>query len=408
MTPGLTAYVGAIVFDGSELHVNSALLTRNGRVCGIVPRDDSRDVETVARLEGGLIAPGFVDLQVNGGGGIMFNDDPSVQTLESLARTHANVGTTSILPTLVTDSRETYMTAIDAACAATAAGVPGILGLHLEGPHLSDARRGAHDSSFIRPMSRKDENELCAAARRLPILKVTVAPESVSNAQIRRLAAAGVLVSLGHSDATYAEAIRAAESGARCVTHLFNAMPPMQSREPGLVGAAITGGNLNAGLIADLVHVHPVSIKLAMAAKAGPGRIFLVSDAMATAGSGISGFLLNGRRVERKLDRLVLGDGTLAGAVLDLATAVRNMVEVVGVPMTTALKMATSIPGELVRPGREIGFLAPGSRADFVHLDDRLRLEATWKGGRLIGRSKGNGKPMGAIDLGSASAHEWP
>ena len=385
MNAEIAAFVGATVFDGCEFHVDCALLTLNGRVLGIFPETDSREAEFVTELAGGFVVPGFVDLQVNGGGGIMFNDDPCVATLELLAKTHAGLGATSILPTLVTDSRETTSAAIEAALAATETGVTGILGLHLEGPHLSEARKGAHDASFIRPMSREDEYALCKAAQCLPILKVTVAPEAVSNAQIKRLTASGVLVSLGHSNATFAEAIQAMESGARCVTHLFNAMPPMQSREPGLVGAAITCRNLHAGLIADLVHIHPVSIKVAMATKvAGPGKIFLVSDAMATAGSKIPGFFLNGRWVERKRDKLVLGDGTLAGAVLDLATAVRNMAKVVGFPTAKALKMATSIPGELVRPGQEIGFLMAGSRADFVHLDGDLRLSAVWQGGQLV------------------------
>ena len=236
MNTKVSAFVGATVFDGCEFHVDCALLTLNGRVLGICPETDSREAEFVTELAGGLIVPGFVDLQVNGGGGIMFNDDPCVETLELLARTHASLGATSILPTLVTDSRETTSAAIEAARAATETGVTGILGLHLEGPHLSEARKGAHDASFIRPMSREDEDALCETAQCLPTLIITVAPESVSNAQIERLTASGVLVSLGHSNASYAEAIQAMESGARCVTHLFNAMPPMQSREPGLVG----------------------------------------------------------------------------------------------------------------------------------------------------------------------------
>ncbi|MDH3263563.1 MAG: N-acetylglucosamine-6-phosphate deacetylase, partial [Paracoccaceae bacterium] len=265
---------------------------------------------------------------------------------------------------------------------AIARGLPGIVGLHLEGPHLSLARKGAHDPALIRPMQGEDVKFLAATAQRLPVLMVTLAPESVTPAQIRALAEAGVVVSLGHSDAGFDACKAAAGHGARCVTHIFNAMSQLGSREPGLVGAALAHGELSAGLIADMIHVHPESIAAAFRAKRGPGRIFLVSDAMATAGSEVDHFVLNGRRIERSRGRLTLADGTLAGADLQLTTAIRNMVEHVGLPLAEALAMATSIPAGLIGQADRMGCFAAGAAADFIWLDAGFGLAGVWRKGR--------------------------
>lgn len=374
------ALTGATVFDGDRLLARHALVLRDGVVAEIVPDDALPPAMDRLCLKGGTLAPGFVDLQVNGGGGVMFNDAPTVETLRTLAEAHARLGATSILPTLITDRAEVTAAAIDAAVAAVAEGVPGIAGLHLEGPHLSVARKGAHDPALIRPMEDADLARLIDAAAHLPALMVTVAPESVNPQQVAALAGAGIRVSLGHTDCGFDDAVAAAEAGAVCVTHLFNAMSQLGNREPGVVGAALATPGLSAGLIADLIHVHPEVIRAALAAKRGPGRIFLVSDAMATAGSDIDHFTLNERRIERREGRLTLADGTLAGADLDLATAVRNIAGL-GVPPETALAMATTIPADLI--GREAR-LAPGARADVVHLDDAGRLAAVWQGGARI------------------------
>jgi N-acetylglucosamine-6-phosphate deacetylase len=251
------------------------------------------------------------------------------------------------LPTLITDTAEKTRDAIAAAIDARRAEIPGIAGLHLEGPHLSIERKGAHDPDLIRPMEPDDLDALLAAAAALPVLKVTVAPENVTEAQVRALAAAGALVSLGHTDASYETCRRYFAAGARCVTHLFNAMSQLGNREPGLVGATLADGTVSSGLIADAVHVHPETMRTAWAAKTGPGRIFLVSDAMAVAGTDCTEFTLGGRRIRRKDGILTLQDGTLAGADLDLTTAVRTLVEHVGVPVDAALQAATSIPAAL-------------------------------------------------------------
>jgi N-acetylglucosamine-6-phosphate deacetylase len=378
------AYTGADIFDGETRHRGQALLVEDGRIAAIVATDAVPDGTGVTRLDGGLIVAGFVDLQVNGGGGVMFNDDPSVAALRAMARAHAGLGATSILPTLITDTPGHTSAAIDAVAQARAQGVAGIIGLHLEGPHLSVARKGAHDPGLIRAMDADDLTRLCEAAARLPVLKVTLAPENVTPEQIATLVAAGVIVSLGHSDAGFDACMAAAGAGATCVTHLFNAMSQLGNREPGLVGAALASGAFSAGLIADGIHVHPASIRAALAAKQGPGRVFLVSDAMSVAGTTQTEFTLNGRVIRRADGRLTLEDGTLAGADLDQLTAVRNLVAWGIADEDGALAMATAIPADLIGadgPGR----LSPGGPADFLHLTGADRPAAIWQAGQCQG-----------------------
>jgi len=373
----------AIVHDGVSLS-DHALLLQGDRVAGLVALRDLPAGAARVDLGVGMLVPGYVDLQVNGGGGLMLNDAPTPDTLAAMAAAHARLGATTILPTLVTDRPEVTAAAIAAAVAACAAGVPGVAGLHLEGPHLDPARAGAHDPALIRPMEAADLDALCAAAARLPMLKVTLAPASATLDQIATLARAGVLVSLGHTEADFATCAAAARAGARCVTHLFNAMRQMGNREPGVVGAALHLGGLSAGLIADGIHVHPATMGAAIRAKAGPGRLFLVSDAMAVAGTDLNGFTLNGRRITRADGRLTLADGTLAGADLDLTTAIRVLVRAVDVPRAAAVAMATALPADLIGQGAWRGRFVPGARADILHLDDDVRLAAVWRGGARL------------------------
>lgn len=380
---GCHAYRGADIFDGTGRSHGHALLVEDGRVTAIVAEDAVPGGADVTELDGGVIAPGFVDLQVNGGGGVMFNDAPSVELLQVMARAHAGLGATAILPTLITDTARHTRAAIAAVEEARAAGVPGILGLHLEGPHLSVARKGAHAAGLIRAMGPEDLTLLCEAAARLPVLMVTLAPETVTPDQIAALAAAGVIVSLGHSDARFETCMAAAEAGASCVTHLFNAMSQLGNREPGLVGAALTCGGLSAGLIADGIHVHPAAIRAALAAKTRSGRVFLVSDAMSVAGSAQTEFTLNGRLIRREGGRLTLEDGTLAGADLDQLTAVRNLVGWGITGADEALAMATSIPADVIGVAGH-GRLIPGGPADFLHLDLTGGPVRVWQAGRRL------------------------
>ena len=347
MTSGPVTLRGGRLFDGTRLLAGHAIRFENGVVSDIcISADLPKDGEEID-LDGDILSPGYVDLQVNGGGGVMFNNAPTVDTLRLMADAHRGLGVTTLLPTLITDTREVTQAAIDATCDAIAEGVPGLAGLHLEGPHLSLARKGAHDAHLIRPMDPVDLEMLLSAAEALPVLKVPVAPESVSESQVQTLAAAGVLVSIGHSDADYATCRRYMSAGARCVTHLFNAMSQMGNREPGLVGAALAAPTVAAGMIADGVHVHSETMRIALRAKRAPGHLFLVSDAMAVAGTSETSFKLNGRTIQRNDGQLRLEDGTLAGADLHLTRAISVLVNEVGIDLADALSAATRVPAEL-------------------------------------------------------------
>ncbi|WP_170753267.1 N-acetylglucosamine-6-phosphate deacetylase [Ruegeria lacuscaerulensis] len=348
MTTDRVIFRNGAIFDGKRLLSDHALVFSGGQTVEIVADAEVAAVGDHIDLNGDIVSPGYVDLQVNGGDGVMLNDDPSVETIRRIAQAHRRLGVAALLPTLITDTSEKTRAAIAAAIQAVKEGVPGVAGLHLEGPHLSVARKGAHDGDLICPMSDADLSMLLEAAQHLPCLKVTVAPETVSEQQVGALSDAGILVSLGHTDADFATCQRYAAAGARCVTHLFNAMSQLGNREPGLVGSALANGGLSAGLIADGIHVHPETMRAAWAAKSGPGQIYLVSDAMAVAGTDLSEFRLEGRRIARTDGRLTLEDGTLAGADLDLTTAIRVLVTQVGVPLPDALTAATTYPAQLI------------------------------------------------------------
>ena len=369
------AYTGARIFDGETIWERSALVVDGGRIEGIIAADSPTTAERVP-LAGGILAPGFVDLQVNGGGGAQFNLAPTVETIATICSTFARFGTTACLPTLITDTRETTATAIAAGIAAAQQEVPGFLGLHLEGPHLSVARKGAHDPALIRPMDEADLVALIEARAKLPNLLTTVAAETVTPNQITRLREAGVVVSIGHSNASYATVQAAAEAGASMVTHLFNAQSQLGNRDPGVVGAALDLGSLWAGLIADGIHVDAASIGVALRAKRGPGRIFLVTDAMAPTGTDEETFELTGRTVYRKDGALRLADCTLAGADLTMVDAVAYAHRTLGLALEETLRMAARYPSQAIGEGAR-GVIENGARADLVHLSDDLAVRRT-------------------------------
>ncbi len=273
------AYTGARIFDGETWWDRSALVVNGDRIEGIIAADSPTDAQRVA-LDGGILAPGFIDLQVNGGGGALLNEAPTIETIATICSAFARFGTTACLPTLITDTRDKNDIALAAGVEAARQGVRGFLGLHLEGPHLSVARKGAHDPALIRPMDEADLIRLIEGRKALPNLLTTVAAETVTPNQITRLTEAGIVVSIGHSDASYDAVRLAVEAGATMVTHLFNAQSQIGNREPGVVGAALDLGSVHAGLIADGIHVHAASDRHRAARQARPGRIFLVTDAM--------------------------------------------------------------------------------------------------------------------------------
>lgn len=378
-------FQGARLFDGRHLHRGKALLVEDGTIHAIV---DAGSAEAqafggeVVELAGGTLSPGFLDLQVNGGDGIMLDGSADVGRIRRICAAHIRLGATGILPTLITDTPEATAAVIAAGIAAARENVPGFLGLHLEGPHLDARRKGAHDPALIRPMDAADLELLCKAAAELPVLLVTLAPQSVTLEQIAALAQAGVIVSLGHTDSTAAEAKAAFAAGARCVTHLFNAMSQLGNREPGMVGATLDS-DVYAGIITDGVHVAPEGLRIALAAKTGDG-LYLVSDAMAAAGTDVGEFMLGGRRILRSNGRLTLEDGTLAGADICLPRSIRYLVETVGAPLELALAMATSRPAACISASGRLGSLAPGLAADLVHLTDDLALGGVWVAGDRV------------------------
>ena len=371
---------GARLFDGDTWRDDAEIAVVGGR---FVPAADAPAGAEVVDAGGLLVVPGFIDLQVNGGGGINFNDDPSVSTIKRMCAAHARFGTTALLPTLITDRRETRTEAIAAGRAARRASVPGFLGLHLEGPHLSAAKRGVHAAAYVRPMEEQDIKELVGAVAGTGPTMLTVAPETTPIEAVRRLAAAGGIVSLGHTDCDYDTALAYIAAGATTATHLFNAMSPLGHRTPGMVGAVLDSG-IFAGLISDGVHVHPAAARIALRAKRGPGRLFLVTDAMLTIGTDQPDFELNGRTIFRRDGRLALADGTLAGADIDMLSSVHYAAEHFDIGLDEAIRMATIYPAEAMRIGHRKGRVAPGFDADFLLLTKDFSLKSTWIGGAKV------------------------
>jgi N-acetylglucosamine-6-phosphate deacetylase len=388
----LLALTGARIFTGERFIDGQAILVDGARIAAIAPFSQvPADAQRIA-LPGGAVVPGFVDAQVNGGGGILFNERPDVASLGRMAKSHGRHGSTALMPTYITDRPAGMAAALSAVRQALDQGVPGIAGIHLEGPFLSVARKGAHDAELIRPMTDADVELVLSAA--VGTVLMTVAPETVSPALIRRLSDGGVVVSLGHTDASYETVMAAADAGARGVTHLFNAMSQLQHRAPGVVGAALDHGALWCGIIADGHHVHPAALSNALRAKRGPGRLFLVTDAMPTAGHDGDVFDLNGRKVTRREGVLTLEDGTLAGSDLTMEAAVRYAAANLDVSLEEALRMASLYPAMFLGL-EDRGRVAAGFRADLVHLDDRMAVQAVWIGGETVSARtrRGGGAP---------------
>lgn len=378
----LYALTGPRLFTGERFLDDHALLIEGAMIVDLVPCGALPPGLAVHRRGPGLLVPGFIDAQVNGGGGVLFNATPTPGALARLAHAHARYGTTALLPTFITDDAETMGAAVGAVRAALNAETPGVIGIHLEGPFLSKTRKGAHDPSLIRPLTDAEAEALLGTG--VPTLLLTLAPETVPPALISKLAAGGIIVSLGHTEATYEAAMAAADAGARGVTHLFNAMSPLSHRAPGVVGAALTHSGLWAGIIADGHHVHPAALATALRAKRGPGKLFLVTDAMPTAGDSAGEFHLNGRLVTRQNGVLTLPDGTLAGSDLTMDAALRFTIANLGVGLDEALRMASLYPAQFLGLDRARGRLAPGYRADYVHLAPDLSVEQVWIGGATV------------------------
>ena len=368
---------GHIVTPGGV--VDQIVLTLDGgRIAALAPDGDA---ERTIDLDGGWMMPGFIDTQVNGGGGVLFNDEPTVEGVAAIARAHMPYGTTAMLPTLISDDPSVIARALDAVDAAIDAGTPGIVGAHIEGPFLNVARKGIHDPAKFRRLD-ADTMALLTRPRRGRVM-LTLAPELADLAQIRALAAAGVLVCGGHTDATYAQTVDAIDAGLRGFTHLYNAMSPLKHRAPGVVGAVLDDQTTWSGLIVDGAHLHPAVIRIAMRARP-VDRLMLVTDAMPTVGQTDKRFTLQGKAITVENGVCVNADGTLAGSDLDMATAVRNLVATTGTEPAVAAAMASTYPAAFLRLDDERGSIAAGMVADWVTLTADFTVTGTWIGGAQV------------------------
>jgi N-acetylglucosamine-6-phosphate deacetylase len=374
----LQAFRNGKLLTDAGIETGKTLLVRDGRIEALLSARETLGADRVIDLAGDLLAPGFIDCQVNGGGGQLFNDDPSVSTIAAIARAHRGFGTTGFLPTLISDDLDVVAQGMDAVRDAIRAGVPGVLGIHVEGPFLNEERRGVHDVSKLREL---DGEAVKLLSRPLGgVTMVTLAPERTTPAFIRELTAAGVIVSAGHTNATFEELQPAFAAGLRGFTHLFNAMSQLGNREPGAVGAALAHDASWCGLIVDGHHVHPEVMKIALRAKRRD-RFMLVSDAMPSVGAEAKDFVLNGRPITVEGNRCLDEDGRLAGADLDMASAVRNCVHLLGLELSEAVRMASANPADFLAL-RDVGRMAGGQRANLVRLDGDLQPVATWIDGK--------------------------
>jgi len=373
------ALTGTRIFDGESIRNEMAVVIDGARIVEVVAAKNLAKGVERRILNGGLLVPGFIDVQVNGGGGALLNDNPTVNTVRRIAESHRKFGTTGMLPTVITDAPEILSKAIAAVKAARAENIPGVLGIHIEGPFLDKERKGAHEARFIREMTEADVAQIANAD--CGSIMLTLAPNRVAPNLITSLAGKGVLVSLGHSEANVAEVTIALASGARAFTHLFNAMSQLNGREPGMVGAALSDPNSFCGLIADGFHVHDAAMKVALAAKPH-NRIMLITDAMPTAAGGPNSFELQGRKIHLKNGKLQLDDNTLAGSNLTVDEAVRFCVKKLNVGLEDALRMASLNPAAFLRRDHELGRIKSGYLASLVHLSDDLHVLETWIDGR--------------------------
>jgi len=370
-----TALVNARVLLDQGFETGLAVLVEEGRIAAVAPAGELPAAAERIDLDGLRLVPGFIDVQVNGGGGALFNDAPTVETIATIGRAHRRFGTTGFLPTLISDDLSVVREAIRAVDAAINAGVPGVLGIHIEGPFLNTSRKGIHDSSKIRELDEAGFETVTGLQNCCTL--VTLAPERTTPAMVRRLAKAGLIVSAGHTEGSYEEIRAALDAGVTGFTHLFNAMSPLTSREPGAVGAALEDQDSWCGLIVDGRHIAPATMRVALRCKP-IDRFMLVTDAMPSVGMAEKSFILQGQQIHVEDGVCVNVDGTLAGSDLDMACAVRNAVAMLEVDVETALRMASRHPAAFIGLDDRMGRIAPGLTASLVALDENLRVVRSW------------------------------
>lgn len=367
------------ILIGASFVEGRAVLVEEGHIAAIVPEADIPAGTLVHDLGGQMLVPGFIDTQLNGGGGVLFNDDPAIDAIAAIGAAHRAFGTTGFLPTLISDDLEVIRRAVAAVDEAIHKGVPGVLGIHIEGPFLNPLRKGIHDGSKIRPLDDEGFSAITGLKRGRTLL--TLAPERTTPMMVRRLADAGIIVAAGHSEASCAEVKLALDHGLTGFTHLFNAMSPLTAREPGVTGAALDDSRAWCGLIADGRHVDPVAMRVALRCK-GPEKLMLVTDAMPSVGMASKHFMLQGQRIEVIDGACVNQDGTLAGSDLDMGHAVRNAAAMLEVGLETAIQMASATPAAFLGLSHRTGRIAAGLAADLAALDESGRVMQSWIAGR--------------------------
>ncbi len=373
-----TVFANGRVFTGSEILVNHAVVVEGQDVVDVISKSQAIASDDYVDLGGFTLVPGLIDLQVNGGGGVLFNDEPTAAAIDKISSAHRSFGTTGLLPTIISDTLATTQAAINAVHEAIVESSSAVLGIHLEGPHLNPLRKGVHNADFFRYMDDAAMRLACSLSRGKTLL--TIAPERASPEIISQLVNAGVVVSAGHSDAPYDDVRRALDAGVTGFTHLFNAMSPLGSREPGVVGAALEDRHSWCGVIADGVHVHWASLRVALSAKPR-GKIFLVTDAMPTVGTSAQEFDLFGQKITLDANRLSTENGQIAGSNLDMMTAVRNVIDYLDVPWDEAIRMASQYPAAFLGVENVYGKIAKGFKANMLLLDGDFKAVKSWVNG---------------------------
>jgi len=382
-----TALVGARVFDGHQFLDDYAVIIDESQIEILLPINQCPQDIAQLNLAGGILAPGFIDLQVNGGGGYLFNNRPDVETLQSMLAGHRVTGTTSMTPTLISDSREQQQLGINAVRTAIEQGEAGILGIHIEGPFFNVEKRGTHKADFIRALTDDDIEWLCQASNHNQVTLVTLAPEQAQVGHIKRLSQAGIRVCAGHTNATHHQINSALDEGLLGFTHLFNAMRAMTARDPGVVGAALADNNSWCGIIADGHHVDPVTLQVALNSKPH-GKVFLVTDAMATVGSKKTSFEIYGETITEDNGRLINAEGRLAGSAIGMIDAVKFCHLTLKLPLEECLRMASLYPAQFIQKADLLGRIRSRYRADLVHFNNDFTVSRTWVNGKLNNHSQ--------------------
>lgn len=375
----MKALVNCDIFTGDEFITDKALLIKDKLIHSFVSRDDLPNDVEIFDLDGQTVAPGFIDLQVNGGGGILFNDQPNLGSVEKIVEAHRKFGTTNLLPTFITGSLGGMIEASDAVNSYIKKESGAVLGIHFEGPFLEMAKAGVHDKSFIRNVTQDEIDTIINS----PIGKVllTICPNNISPEHLKQFNQSGVLLSIGHTNATYTDCISAAENGVTGITHLFNAMSQLQSREPGVVGAAFDLEKVSSGIIVDGHHVDFSSVRIAWKS-IKRGNLFLVTDAMPPVGAKNCEFVIGPHTIKLENGKCVTKDGVLGGSALDMSTAVRNCIQKVGIPKSEALRMASLYPAKFIGLDDKYGKIKIGRLANLAIFDNEINVSGTFLEGK--------------------------